>query len=248
MTWSLEDSARFELELRETRAQDYDREYAQVHGPTFPSVEIRLIRRALDLHSEDVVLDLGCGTGRITEALAPRCKHVVAVDRSERSLAVLKERLKTRGLSNVTVIESDVRRDLAIDRPITKLVGVQLLQHIPSRADRSSVLHRAAEWMTTGAKSVIIDEMFGLVRKIRGRPQEIARSNALYFRTFTPHEMRETVIEAGLKPLRLLGCGVLYWSRYKVFTKALVQLEDWASFLPGAAWLAKFGAIIAIKE
>ena len=94
MDWSAEDLARYELELRDARAWSYDRDYDRLHGPLFPSVEIHLIHRALNLSQHDILLDLGCGTGRLTEQLAPLVEHIIAVDRSGGSLDVLRDRLK----------------------------------------------------------------------------------------------------------------------------------------------------------
>lgn len=248
MTWTAEAAGGFELDLRDAKARDYDRDYIALHGASLQSVEVRLIHRALNLQKDDVVLDLACGTGRITEDLAASCNHVVAIDRSEQSLAILKDRLARRALSNVTVIKGDARDELRVDRQVSKVVCVQLLQHLPVPADRVLVLQRAAERLPERGKLVVIDEMFGLVRRVRRRPQEITTADSLYFRTFTPTEMRQLVTAAGLRPLGTMGCGVLYWTRYRFARDALIRLDSWASGLPGAAWVAKFGATVAVKD
>ena len=247
MSWPAGESSLFELQLRETKAQDYDKEYLSLHGADFLRAELGVIRRALDLKQEDVLLDLGCGTGRITVALASSCRHIFAVDRSERSLAVLTERAAERGLSNVTIIHADTRYELPVDVPITKVLCVQLLQHLPRPEDRDSTLSLAAKRLSRGGRCVVINEMFGIPRKIRGKPKENAGVDTLYFLTFTPHEMRDMMRVAGFKPIRLMGCGLFYWTRYRLATHALVRLEEWASLVPGASWFAKFGAAVAIK-
>ncbi|MGH2722106.1 MAG: class I SAM-dependent methyltransferase, partial [Actinomycetota bacterium] len=49
----------------------------------------------LELAGDEVVLDAGCGTGRVTEALASRLPdgHVVALDRSPAMAALARRRL-----------------------------------------------------------------------------------------------------------------------------------------------------------
>jgi len=247
MSWSPEESSLFELQLRETKARDYDKEYLSLHGADFLRAERAIIRRALDLTQEDVLLDLGCGTGRITEALASSCRHIVAVDRSERSLAVLRDRAAERGLSNITIIQSDTRHELRVDFPITKVLCVQLLQHLPRSEDRGSTLSVAAKNLSRGGRCVVINEMFGVARRIRGKPKETSGTNTLYFCTFTPHEMRGMMRAAGLKPIRVMGCGLFYWTRYRPATRAWVRLEEWASLIPGVSWFTKFGAAVAVK-
>jgi len=54
------------------------------------------------------VADLGCGTGALTVALAPRVARVLAVDRSPAML--LAARRRTEGLANVELHEADLAR------------------------------------------------------------------------------------------------------------------------------------------
>jgi ubiquinone/menaquinone biosynthesis C-methylase UbiE len=51
------------------------------------------------------VLDLGCGSGRIAKAIAPKVAAVMAIDCSERMAQVT--RAATRGMGNVSVVRSD---------------------------------------------------------------------------------------------------------------------------------------------
>ncbi|MCF6430494.1 class I SAM-dependent methyltransferase [Leisingera sp. MMG026] len=50
------------------------------------------------------VLDFGCGTGLLTELIAPHVKEVIAVDTSDRMIAVLKDK----NLSSVTPVHADI--------------------------------------------------------------------------------------------------------------------------------------------
>ncbi|MBY6057897.1 class I SAM-dependent DNA methyltransferase [Leisingera daeponensis] len=50
------------------------------------------------------VLDFGCGTGLLSEKLAPHVKEVVAVDTSERMIAVLQDK----ALPNVRALHADI--------------------------------------------------------------------------------------------------------------------------------------------
>lgn len=52
--------------------------------------------------SEARLLDFGCGTGLLTEKLAPICRHIVAVDSSAGMVEVLKIKLVDQHIDNVT--------------------------------------------------------------------------------------------------------------------------------------------------
>ena len=54
------------------------------------------------------VLDFGCGTGLLSEKLAPLCRNVVAVDTSSKMIAVLQRKIVDKGIENVTTLQSAI--------------------------------------------------------------------------------------------------------------------------------------------
>lgn len=68
----------------------------------------RLVDRLLAQSSigpEDVVCEIGPGTGMITDRLSERCRHVVAIERDQRLADVLRRRFT--GRPNITLFASD---------------------------------------------------------------------------------------------------------------------------------------------
>jgi 2-polyprenyl-3-methyl-5-hydroxy-6-metoxy-1,4-benzoquinol methylase len=51
------------------------------------------------------VMDFGCGTGMLTEKLAPLCNHVVAVDTSANMINVLLRKANDSSIDNVTALQ-----------------------------------------------------------------------------------------------------------------------------------------------
>ena len=240
-------ASRYELELRERLAGDYDAAYLAQHGPWFPSVEIAILREALDLGPTDVLADFGSGTGRVSTALAPFCRQVIAFDRSPASLRVLEERARGGNLRNISVVEADLTQPLTEEIRATKAVSVQLLQHIPSALSRRTVMENVHRLLVPGGVCVAENEGFSLGRAIRGRPRTTARPGELFLHTFSVGELRKLILAAGLRPVRVFGCGVMYWTHYAVAPRALTRLEPWASLVPGAHRVAKFTGIVARK-
>jgi len=81
----------------------------------------------------DVVVDVGCGVGRLTRVLAGRAAHVYALDISERMLELA--RRHNEGLHNVTWLRGDGASlggvpDAAVDGCVSHVV----FQHIPDPA------------------------------------------------------------------------------------------------------------------
>ena len=75
------------------------------------------------------VLDLGCGAGVSSLALAEKGAHVVALDASSEGIKRLKHQCAVRGLTNVEMIVGDA---MGIDRvgPFDCIVGLMILHHI----------------------------------------------------------------------------------------------------------------------
>jgi len=61
------------------------------------------------LPAEPVALDMGCGTGASTLALAPRCGHITAVDLDGAMLDMLQQKARNAGLSaRITTVQASM--------------------------------------------------------------------------------------------------------------------------------------------
>jgi len=67
---------------------------------------VKKIIRAADLHPRDVVLEIGPGTGVLTQEIAKTAKRVIAVEKDPRMIKILKESLKD--FKNVEIINTDI--------------------------------------------------------------------------------------------------------------------------------------------
>ena len=78
-----------------------------VPGPTKEEVRCIVICKS-NVKSEDVVVDIGCGTGGLTLEFAKRAKTVYSIDINHDAVETTKHNLKKHGLTeNVEVIEGD---------------------------------------------------------------------------------------------------------------------------------------------
>lgn len=64
--------------------------------------------KGAELIADDTVLEIGPGTGILTEALARHSKKIIAVEKDEALAAQLGERLKEKNILNVEVITGDI--------------------------------------------------------------------------------------------------------------------------------------------
>ncbi len=67
------------------------------------------IVRAAELKSDDIVLEIGAGTGILTEALAKNAEKVIAVEKDGELAKKLELRIKNLKLKNVEIVDGDIR-------------------------------------------------------------------------------------------------------------------------------------------
>jgi len=89
---------------------DADSAKRAVAGYTDEAELLRTARRTEEilamtagLRAEDVILEIGCGVGRVGSVLAPRCKHWIGADISGNMIAHARERMAAH--PNVTLVE-----------------------------------------------------------------------------------------------------------------------------------------------
>lgn len=90
---------------------------------------------------ESRVLDFGCGTGLLTERLAPRCPAIDAVDSSAAMLAVLQQKISAGGWDHVRALASPPPTPRSYDLIIASSVCAFLDDH-PATVRRLATLLR----------------------------------------------------------------------------------------------------------
>jgi trans-aconitate 2-methyltransferase len=83
----------------------------------------------LRLHGDETVLDAGCGTGQVTEALRERLPrgHVIALDASPSMIAAAVERL---GADRMTYLTHDLMDPIPID-PVDAILSTATFHWVP---------------------------------------------------------------------------------------------------------------------
>ncbi|KKB10012.1 ArsR/SmtB family transcription factor [Devosia chinhatensis] len=104
--------------------------------------------------SVDLLVDLGTGTGRMLEVLAPAYRRGVGVDSSREMLAVARSRLAAAGLTNAQVRLGDIAAlDPAIG-PADVIVIHQVLHYFD---DPGRMLAQARRLLKPGGEILIVD-------------------------------------------------------------------------------------------
>jgi ArsR family transcriptional regulator len=144
------------------------------------------------------LLDIGTGTGRVLELLAPRVAQGLGVDASKAMLALARARLARTGLTHCAVRLADMYR-LPLADASFDIAVLQMVLHYAE--DPAGVLAEAARVLRPNGRLIVID----LARHDR---DDIAAKLAHRWPGFSDATMAELLSEAGLSdgaPLAVHG-------------------------------------------
>jgi len=128
-----------------------------------PQIIGQIAFERLELSSEDVLLDVGTGTGGMVIAAANICQKAIGIDLSRRSLQLAHQKAKRMNLKNVGFAYGTFENPCAelnlASYGITKILAVYSLHHLPDPLKAKS-LHRLAGLLHRPGRMVIGDLMF----------------------------------------------------------------------------------------
>jgi len=128
-----------------------------------PRVASRVAFEQLELTGEDVLLDVGTGTGDMAIAAARTCRQVIGIDVSKRSLEQARIKAEQENLDNVIFVygafeEPCAELDLTL-YCITKILAVYSLHHLPDQLKKESLI-TLSNLLHRPGRMVIGDIMF----------------------------------------------------------------------------------------
>lgn len=129
-------------------------------SPVFGRLSERVLTLA-DIRDDDVVVDLGAGTGLLTLPAAQRGQAVVAVDYSAPMLERLADRADSEQLANVTCVHADLRRLPLADESASIAVSSYAFHHLTDDG-KQLALSEARRILRPGGRLVVCDMMFSL--------------------------------------------------------------------------------------
>lgn len=124
---------------------------------------VKLVSKVVELSDarpEDHAVDLGCGSGQVTLALAPRVASVAAIDISEKMIRLLADNAAAKGITNIDGRAIPVEQ-LEFEPGTVDIVVTNYALHHLRDADKPVLVRRAYGWLRPGGRLVIGDMMFG---------------------------------------------------------------------------------------
>lgn len=197
---------RSEMAARDAQAEDYDK----MRGlALFSKIEIPVTLAQMNLNRNDVLLEAGCGTGRMTPIFASRCHSVAALDFSFESLRRCQAKLKRAGITNVDLIQADVCALPFRNNSFSKLVSCQVLEHLPTPESRDRMISELARVTESGGNVVLSAYQHSLFTRLFGKKEGLHNGGIYYYR-FTRRELR-ALLSRHLEARSMTGALVYHY-------------------------------------
>ena len=192
-----------EISLRDNLAEEYDAQISDYQH----KVEINTVIKKSYPQKREYILDLGCGTGRITYKLIELGCKVVGVDFSKESLKVCEQRCSVlNNNNNLYLIRADVCNLPLKDYRFDKCVSAEVFEQIPTEKERLKMLREVKRVLKSNGKLVLTTYNYSL-RKIIGRKRETHSKNLYFYRYdyFGLKKIVSTVFRGKIKIVGILN-------------------------------------------
>jgi SAM-dependent methyltransferase len=133
------------------KAEDWNR-LRSLHVPE-DQVEAAILKIAGDTPIQSL-LDLGTGTGRMLELLAPQANRAIGVDQSHAMLNIARAGIEREGLRNIQLRQGDLYA-LPVDANCFDLVVIHMVLHFLE--DPARALREAARCLAPGGRLIVVD-------------------------------------------------------------------------------------------
>lgn len=227
-----------EMKARDEQANKYHSYLLQAYA----SNEQKVFNKFLQPTPGDVIVELGCGTGKITqEIIKAGFKDLIAMDFSEASIKLLIEKLDDRTKDRVLFIKGDACNLPLKDHISDKCASAQVFEHIPGKHEQEKFITELKRILKpSGIATMTVYNL-----NIRKKLQKAAKGyheGSIYFENFTKKEIKK-VFERHFTIDQLFGINCYFPFFYKTgpgfqhFMEKILSKSPLNSFLGNILFL-----------
>ncbi|MBM4241740.1 MAG: precorrin-6Y C5,15-methyltransferase (decarboxylating) subunit CbiT [Euryarchaeota archaeon] len=132
-----------------------------IPGPTKEEIRCMVICKS-EVSPDDIVVDVGCGTGGLTVEFAKIAKKVYAIDRNPEALKLTEKNLKKHGVyEKVNLIEGDALQilDSELDKVSDTIPDFDILMIGGSSGDLTSIIKKGYKKLKNKGKVIVTSIM-----------------------------------------------------------------------------------------
>jgi ubiquinone/menaquinone biosynthesis C-methylase UbiE len=233
----IDTTASREVGARDREASSYDDRHSARWDLEIPST-----LAGIPLAGRSVV-DLGCGTGRITVHVIETARSVVAIDFSRRSLEVLAKKIPER--AEVGLVLADVTAVPLAESAFDSVLSTQVVEHIPTRETRKRFFELVRRSMRPDGIFVCTAYHHDLRSRLGRLDREGVHESGIYYHRFTRKEIeREMAPHFHVVSVRPIKVAIPYLVRLPLPWGPVSRLLE---RIPGVNSLGHLVRVVARK-
>lgn len=224
-----------EMEKRDEQAYIYHTFGFDLHDMT----ERDHFMRLLNVEHEDLIVELGCGTGRITEDFAGRVDSYIAIDFSRKSLELIKDNVS----KEILMIQGDVCRTPVKSAVARYVISAQVFEHIPGDREQQAFVMELKRILSSDGHAALTIYNYSIEKKLQKNfKKQGFHAGKIYYKYFDRKEILKFFRENfKLIELRGINCYLPKISKFKnCFFRKIIENILSRSFLNaylGNVWL-----------
>lgn len=137
------------------RSATYDQQSGEEYARAYEKTVANTLKY---LNGESRVLEFACGTGITTVAIAPQVAFVRAIDISDEMVGKAREKIRTRGLSNVELSQTDLFDPCLEEGSFDAVTAFNVLLYVENRGE---VLERIRSLLKPGGMFLSATDCLG---------------------------------------------------------------------------------------
>jgi ubiquinone/menaquinone biosynthesis C-methylase UbiE/uncharacterized protein YbaR (Trm112 family) len=224
-----------EINKRDEEADIYHNFGSEFHDKTEREHFLRILRPDYN----EVIIELGCGTGRITEDFAGKVSDYIAIDFSKKSLELLKKKVK----ADILCVKGDVCNLPIRDGIASKIISAQVFEHIPGENEQQKFIKEIKRVLKNSGQAGLTIYNYSIEKRWKRDFQKKGfHADKIYYENFTSKELLKHFQSCfEILELRGINCYLPKLSRLKShFLRKLIESVLSRTFLNpflGNIWL-----------
>jgi cyclopropane fatty-acyl-phospholipid synthase-like methyltransferase len=187
-----------ESERKETEIEVRDGEALEFYDAQFTNyqtaVAMAAVTQVLELSETSTVLDLGCGTGRISMPLLTQCESFIGIDYSMAFLQKFKSKVGRR--KRFDLIRADLNHmPLRLHPAFDRIVSAEVLEHLPSQQLRRHFLTCCHDLLHPHGRLVLTTYNFSLTKRFKKLAKEGLHSAGIYYYCYDAIELKQEMAD-----------------------------------------------------
>ncbi len=187
--------------INQSQYFDYDPEFYDdlLDSDYIRKIELEYYKNKIECNSPINILELGCGSGRMTLEIAKTNKNIIAVDYSFQMLLKMKNKIDSASLNNIKLICCDISFLPIKNIKFDSIVSYQVFEHFP-KSFRSKTYNKINELLAADGSFHLSVYNWSLAKKIYSKKisyneNEYGKTKEQYWFNFTSKELKTELQE-----------------------------------------------------